>query len=201
MESPSSSGKPEGGVRGESSNNMTTTTTKKPVVLVGMMGVGKSVIGRALGVKLGRPWIDCDHSIEREQGQSIKDIFNARGEAAFRVMEEKMVLKILNSGDCASADTGAVISLGGGAFLSQAVRDKCAQTAITIWLDARLDTLLTRLAKDETRPLLQKDKETAIQTLLAERQPFYQLAAIKINADGATETIIQKITGQLEHHA
>ena len=168
--------KPEGEPEGDPEESPSIAAGR--IVLVGMMGAGKSALGAALGQKLQRPWIDCDAFIEKEQGQSIKDIFTHKGEAAFRQMETAAVKKIL------ATHNKAVISLGGGGFVNHETRKLCQENAITIWLKAKPQTILTRIGNDDSRPLLpgkEKERAQTIIALLKEREPFYQKATITID--------------------
>ena len=173
---------------------------RKPILMVGMMGAGKSTIGKALSQKLDRPWVDCDSFIEKEQGLSIQEIFAQYGEGAFRKMEVAAVKKLLDQNE------RAVISLGGGAFVDDEIRKLCKAKAITIWLKAEIDTLLNRLNKDENRPLLAslpaplltgKNKKEYLENLLKTREPFYQKADIAVETKNNIEETIQKIIDRL----
>ncbi len=158
----------------------------RPLILIGMMGAGKSATAEKLGAKLTRPVRDCDQEIEAEHG-TIEDIFTELGEETFRKIEEEMVKKILTE------NPSAVIALGGGAYLSAPVRKACQDAnALVVWLKADADTILKRLDKDESgavRPLLAQagDKKTLIQDLLEARLPFYEQADIVIEEQASPE--------------
>lgn len=147
------------------------------IVLIGMMGSGKTALGRQLALRLNLPFIDSDSEIEKATGMKIAHIFEEQGEAAFRNIERVKIAKLLAAEPC-------VLSTGGGAILSQETRQLIAQTSIAIWLKARLETLLTRLSKDKSRPLLKTDDPaTRLQQLLETRTPFYASAPIHIDTD------------------
>lgn len=122
---------------------------EKPIVLIGMMGAGKSALGRPLAAKLSRPFIDLDSEIEKQTGKTIAALFAEKGEAAFRAMEENMLLSLLEQGQ-------SVLATGGGAILSAVSRAALKEKAITIWLKADADTLFARIGKDSADPCYKK---------------------------------------------
>lgn len=149
----------------------------KTVVLIGMMGSGKTALGRQLAVRLGVPFIDSDTEIEKATGMRISHIFEEQGEAAFREIERVKIAKLLSGEPC-------VLSTGGGAILNADTRQLIAEKSISIWLKARLETLLARVAKDKSRPLLKTaDPAARMQQLLEARTPYYSQAAIHIDTD------------------
>lgn len=146
----------------------------RSVVLVGMMGVGKSTIGRRLATRLHLPFVDADHEIEAAAGMSIPDIFAAHGEPYFRDGEARVIARLLDSGP-------AVLATGGGAFLREETRERIAKRGVSIWLRADADVVLRRVKRRADRPLLQTaDPAATIERLIAERTPFYQQAEIEI---------------------
>jgi shikimate kinase len=150
-----------------------------PVIyLVGFMGAGKTTVGTALARSLGREFVDLDVEIEKEAGRPVRRIFEQEGEARFRELEEKALLR-------ASRLPGAVVALGGGAFCSEANREVARSTGISVWLDAPLETLLERCPPDGSRPLLAEAGRMA--ELLERRLPSYRLADIHIGTAGLTE--------------
>lgn len=146
----------------------------RSVVLVGMMGAGKSTIGRRLAARLQLPFVDADHEIETAAGMSIPDIFAAHGEPYFRDGEARVIARLLDNGP-------SVLATGGGAFLRQETRERIAGRGVSIWLRADADVVLRRVKRRADRPLLQTaDPAATIERLIAERTPFYQQADIEI---------------------
>ena len=124
---------------------------KKSLVLTGMMGVGKSTIGRLLARKLKTKFVDIDKIIERNEAKSIKKIFEDNGEKYFRKLEEKITFKILKK-------KMLVIALGGGAFMNNGIREKILRSCISVWLKVNLNILIKRYKKNNRRPLLNRKK-------------------------------------------
>ena len=165
----------------------------KPVVLVGLMGAGKSTIGRRLASALSLPFIDSDHEIVEAAGCSIADIFEAYGEAIFRDLEQRVLLRLVSGTPC-------VIATGGGAFINPVIRDTIKDKAISVWLRADLEVLLERVSRRDTRPLLKTgDKGTILTRLMDERYPVYAEADIVIDSNaGLHETVVESIVGALQ---
>ena len=161
---------------------------RKNLVLLGMMGVGKSALGKIVAKKQGLIFIDTDLGIEKKYSMKISEIFKKKGEKFFRLLEEKEVLESLNKSEC-------VIALGGGAFLKKTVRDKIAKDSISIWLDVNLKTLVKRVGWNKKRPLLRGENiYTKINKLYAERKNVYKLAKHKVNCNNMSkENIVKKI--------
>jgi shikimate kinase len=146
----------------------------RSVVLVGMMGAGKSTIGRRLSVRLGLSFLDADVEIEQAAGMSIPDIFETRGEEDFRNGEVRVIARLLDNGP-------AVIATGGGAVMRQETRDRIREKAVSIWLKADLDIILRRVKRRSDRPLLQTvDPEATIERLIKEREPVYSQADVTV---------------------
>ncbi len=144
----------------------------KSIVLVGLMGAGKTSIGRLLGRRLGLEFVDADAEIEAAAGASIEEIFKVHGEAAFRSGERRVIARLL-------AGPVRVIATGGGAFIDQATRTAIKKSATSVWLKADLETLLKRVSRRGGRPLLKdKDPRRVLQQLVAERGPVYGKADI-----------------------
>jgi shikimate kinase len=159
---------------------------RRSVVLVGMMGVGKSSIGRRLAARLALPFVDADTEIEKAAGMSIADIFSRHGEADFRSGEARVIARLLESGP-------QVLATGGGAFMNSNTRNIIRAKGVSIWLKAELDVLLRRISKRRNdRPLLQTaDPEATLRTLLAEREPIYGHADITVHSrEVAHEAIV-----------
>ena len=146
----------------------------RSVVLVGMMGAGKSTIGRRLSVRLALPFLDADVEIEAAAGMSIPDIFESRGEADFRDGEARVIARLLDSGP-------GVLATGGGAFMREETRNRIRDKAISIWLKADADIIMRRVKRRADRPLLQTaDPEATVGRLLREREPIYQYADLTV---------------------
>ena len=146
----------------------------RSVVLVGMMGAGKSTIGRRLAVRLRLPFLDADTEIETAAGMSIPDIFETHGEPHFRDGEARVIARLLDGGGC-------VLATGGGAFMREDTRDRIRHQAVSIWLKADADIIMRRVKRRADRPLLQTaDPAATIARLLGEREPFYQYADLTI---------------------
>jgi len=154
----------------------------RPLALVGLMGVGKTTIGRRLAKRLGRPFVDADEAVEDAAGRSVADIFADFGEAAFRDGERKVIARLLEE------PKPLVLALGGGAFVNDQTRALIKDKAVSIWLRADLETLLERvLRKPGQRPLLQTDDPRAVmEKLHAERAPIYAQADITVDSDAAS---------------
>ena len=161
---------------------------KKSLVLTGMMGAGKSTIGRLLAKKLNIRFIDVDKLIEKKEQKSIKKIFKLNGEQYFRDLEEKVTLQVLRKNE-------VVIALGGGAFMNNQIRDKVLRSCLSFWLRVNLDKLIARYRRNNRRPLLNKKKlETDVKKIYQSRKKIYRLANFKINCDNITKTqVVEKI--------
>ena len=146
----------------------------RSIVLVGMMGAGKSTIGRRLAARLRLPFTDADTEIEAAAGMSIPDIFETRGEAQFRDGEARVIARLLEHGPI-------VLATGGGAFMREETRDRIRAKAISIWLRADADVIMRRVRRRADRPLLRTaDPEATVNRLLGEREPVYQNADLTI---------------------
>lgn len=148
--------------------------TGKPIVLVGLMGAGKSTVGRRLAHRMHLPFVDADTEIETAAGMTISDIFERFGEPHFRDGERRVIARLIDG-------TPKVIATGGGAFLNDATRALILDQAIAVWLDAEPAVLAERVRKRDTRPLLHgKDPEVVLTELAKIRNPFYALAPIRV---------------------
>jgi shikimate kinase len=166
----------------------------RSIVLVGMMGVGKSSIGRRLAMRLGIPFVDADAEIEKAAGMSISDIFAHRGEADFRGGEARVIARLLDGGP-------QVLAAGGGAFMNEATRQAICAKGVSIWLKADLDVLLRRISKRRNeRPLLQTgDPEATLRALLVEREPTYAQADLTVHSrEVAHDAIVAEIIAALD---
>ena len=166
----------------------------KNLVLTGMMGVGKTTIGRKLAKKLSFNFIDIDKKIESEENSLIKNIFKIKGEVYFREIEKKITLKELKK-------SKVVISLGGGGFLNKIIRRRVKLSSISFWLDIDLNNLVTRLIKSKKRPLLhKKDVKKTINKIYLKRKKFYNKADYKIDCSLLKpEEIVNKICKLYAH--
>ena len=161
---------------------------KKNLVLLGMMAVGKSTLGKIVAKKLSLQFIDTDKNVENDNAMKIKEIFEKRGEKFFRTAEEKEVLKSLKKENC-------IIALGGGAFLNNKIRDNILKSTISIWLDADIKTIEKRVKWNNKRPLLKKNNNyKMIKKIYLERRKIYKLANHKIKCDKMNKSdLIKKI--------
>ncbi|HHY50776.1 MAG TPA: shikimate kinase [Alphaproteobacteria bacterium] len=146
----------------------------RPVVLVGMMGAGKTTVGRRLASRLGRRFIDSDEEIEKAAGMSIEDIFRLHGEADFRAGEVKVIARLLK-------EDGLVLGTGGGAFMNADTRALVKERAVSVWIKADFELLFARVARRSNRPLLKtlNPRET-LRALIEERYPVYAEADVTV---------------------
>src|SRR5437764_2627333 len=160
---------------------------KRCVVLVGMMGAGKSTIGRRIAARLRLPFLDADTEIEAAAGMSIADIFETHGEPHFRDGEARVIARLLDSGP-------AVVATGGGAFMREETRNRVRDKAVSIWLKADAEIIMRRVRRRADRPLLQTaDPAGTVDRLLGEREPVYQNADITIwSRDVPHEKIVEE---------
>jgi len=146
----------------------------RSIVLVGMMGVGKSTIGRRLALRLRLPFVDADTEIEAAAGMTIPEIFERHGEPHFRDGEARVIARLLDGGP-------GVLATGGGAFMREETRRRIAAKAVSLWLKADPDIIMRRVRRRADRPLLQTaDPEGTVTRLLSEREPIYQNADLTI---------------------
>src|SRR5687768_15508709 len=151
----------------------------RSIVLVGLMGAGKSTVGRRLAQKLGLEFTDADAEIERAAGKTVPDIFRDHGEDYFRDGERKVIARLLESGP-------QVLATGGGAFMNEATRQNIAHRGISVWLKADFDLLMKRVRRRDNRPLLKaEDPEEVMRQLIARRYPVYGQADITVESRDA----------------
>lgn len=167
-------------------------TLNRTVALVGMMGAGKSSVGRRLALRLDVAFRDADTEIESAAGCTISQIFERYGEPAFRDGERKVFARLLN-------EPPHVLATGGGAFIDPGTRAELKEQAVTIWLKAPVDLLLARTQRRDTRPLLRNgDPRATLERLLDERAPIYALADFTVDSrDGPHTTVVERIVGML----
>ena len=168
---------------------------RKNLVLLGMMGVGKTTIGKIVAKKQGLEFVDTDINIEKKCSMKISEIFKKKGEKFFRIEEEKEVLKSLTKNNC-------VIALGGGAFVNESIRNSILKNAISMWLDNDLITLSNRTKWNKKRPLLnKKNNQKKINKLYFERKNIYKLANHRIVCNNLSkEDVANKIIIFYEKH-
>ena len=176
------------------SPSVTTFTPDRPIVLIGLMGVGKTTIGKRLAGRLGLPFVDADHAIEEAAGLSVAEIFARFGEAHFRDGERRVIARLVEEGP-------KVIATGGGAFVQEETRRLLLERAICIWLDADIEVLAERVKRREgTRPLLiGRDPHAVLTELAALRNPAYRQAPIHIRSQAQPhEQTVEAIVKALE---
>ena len=164
----------------------------KSIVMVGLMGCGKSAVGRRLAARLGLPFVDADEEIEKAAGQTIADIIAEHGEPYFREGERKVLARLMRSGP-------QVLATGGGAFMNPETRAVIAERGISVWLKAELPLLLRRVGKRNNRPLLKDgDPEVVMQKLMDVRYPIYAQADITVESrDVPHDVIVSEIIERL----
>lgn len=164
-------------------------TLNRPLVLVGLMGAGKSAVGSRLAARLGIPFIDADAEIEAAAGTSIADIFARHGEAAFRDGERRVIARLL------ATEPVHVLATGGGAFMDPETRALIKQTAISVWLRADLDVLFRRVSRRAHRPLLKTaDPKGTLAVLMEARYPVYAEADIIVDSrDGPIGDMVSRM--------
>ena len=169
---------------------------QRSVVLVGMMGAGKSSVGRRVALRLGIPFVDADAEIEKAATMTIPDIFATRGEAEFRAGEARVIARLLESAP-------QVLATGGGAFMNPDTRAAIAAKGISIWLKAEFEVLMKRIRRRHDRPLLKtEDPGATLLRLMEEREPVYALADLTVQSrevlhDKIVDEIVSALAGRL----
>jgi shikimate kinase len=149
---------------------------QRPIVLVGLMGAGKTTIGRRLAAKLGLAFVDADQEIEFAAGKTIPEIFADHGEAYFREGERKVIARLLSGG-------AMILATGGGAFMNDETRENIHKSGVVVWLKADLPLLMKRVKKRSNRPLLKtEDPENVMRRLIEERYPVYSKADVTVES-------------------
>ncbi|NML75873.1 shikimate kinase [Rhizobium sp. S-51] len=161
---------------------------RRNLVFVGLMGAGKSAIGRMTAAQLGLPFIDTDTEIERVSRMTISELFAAYGEEEFRALETRVIKRLLRSGP-------RVVSTGGGAFINEKTRKQIERGGISIWLKADLEVLWERVNKRDHRPLLKTENpKQTLENLMNQRYPVYELADMTVHSrDERKETIVNEV--------
>jgi shikimate kinase len=164
----------------------------RTLVLVGLMGAGKSSVGRRLAARLVLPFTDADHEIEAAAGMTISEIFARHGEPAFRDGERRVIARLLG-------DPVHVLATGGGAFMDERTRTVIRERAVSIWLRAELDELVRRVSRRTDRPLLKgADPRLVLERLMAERYPIYAQADVTVpSSSGSADETVDGILAQL----
>ncbi len=167
-------------------------TVDRPIVLIGLMGVGKSTIGRRIAQRLNLEFTDADHEIEHAAGLTISEIFARYGEDEFRDGERRVIARLIDG-------SVKVIATGGGAFMNAATRALILEKAIGVWIDADIDVLADRVARRDTRPLLKgRDPRKVLVELAAVRNPVYALAPVHVRSqpaphDATVDLILERL--------
>lgn len=167
----------------------------RSIVFVGLMGAGKTAIGRKVATTLGLPFTDSDHEIESVSRMTIPDLFERYGEAEFRALEQRVIVRLLEHGP-------QVLSTGGGAYMNAQTREAIAEHGVAVWLKADVDTLLDRVSKKQNRPLLKTaDPRAVLERLMTERYPVYALADVTVpTRDERKEVITGEVIEALDRH-
>jgi shikimate kinase len=165
---------------------------QKTIALVGLMGAGKSSVGRRLAHALGLPFRDADEEVERAAGRSVAEIFETLGEAAFRDGERRVIARLL-------AEPPHVLATGGGAFMNPQTRQLIMEEAISVWLKADIEVLARRVSRKNDRPLLRgRDPKAVLTALAQERDPIYALADLAVeSAESPHHLTVQAIIDAL----
>lgn len=169
----------------------------RPIVLIGMMGAGKTTVGRRLAARLGRHFVDSDEEVEKAAGMSIEDIFAAHGEADFRAGEVKVIARLLK-------EAGIVLGTGGGAFMNAETRALIKARSISVWLKADLEVLAKRVGRKDNRPLLAgKDPMDVLKAQAEVRYPVYAEADVTVETGDtahhvAVDQVIRALSAYLE---
>jgi len=167
----------------------------RSIVLVGMMGAGKSSVGRRLAARLSLPFVDADNEIESAAGMTIPEIFAVHGEPTFRSGEQRVIARLLETGP-------QVLATGGGAFMNAQTRDAIRARGVSVWLKADFDVLMRRIKKRGDRPMLKTDDPaTTLRRLIEERYPVYAEADLTIESrDVPHGAVVDEIVDALERH-
>lgn len=168
---------------------------KRSIVLVGIMGCGKSTVGKRLAQRLGLEFVDADSEIERAANMTVSEIFAEHGEPYFRSGEERVIARLLQEGP-------QVLATGGGAFMSDATRSEIESNGLSIWLKVDFETVMARVRRRSTRPLLRNpDPEGTMRKLMAEREPVYARAQLTVTSkDVPHEAVVDQIVLTLANH-
>ncbi|AEG05406.1 MULTISPECIES: shikimate kinase [Sinorhizobium] len=171
------------------------TLGKRNLVFIGLMGAGKSAIGRLTAQALGVPFVDSDHEIERVSRMTVSDLFATYGEEEFRALEARVLKRLLRSGP-------RVVSTGGGAYINERSRRHIKKGGLTIWLNAELDVLWERVNKRDTRPLLKTENpKQTLENLMRARYPIYAEADLTVlSRDVKKEAMVEEVLAAIADH-
>ncbi|WP_235919413.1 shikimate kinase [Aureimonas psammosilenae] len=175
--------------------DIVTRLGSRSVVLVGLMGAGKSTVGRRLAQRLSLPFFDSDNEIEAASRMTVAELFAAYGEAEFRALEARVVTRL-------AAEGPQIVATGGGAFMAEATRAALLGSAVTVWLKADLDTLMERVMRRGNRPLLKTaDPRATMRDLMEKRYPVYGLADVNVHSRNVKrEVVAEEIVAALDRH-
>jgi shikimate kinase len=164
----------------------------RSIVLVGLMGCGKSSVGRRLAARLALPFADADDEIETAHDKTIKEIFTEHGEAYFRAGERRVIARMLRQGP-------QILATGGGAYMNEATRLAARESGVAVWLKADLPLLMRRVLKRTNRPLLEaRDPEAVMRELMVKRYPIYALADVTVESrEVSHEVIVDEVIAAL----
>lgn len=167
----------------------------RSIVFIGLMGAGKTAIGRRVAAELDLPFVDSDHEIERASRMTVPELFERYGEPEFRALEQRVIQRVLESGP-------QVLSTGGGAFMNEQTRQLIACHGISIWLKAELDVLFARVSKKQNRPLLKTENpRDTLEQLMNDRYPIYAAADLTVHTrDERKDIIVTEVIDALSAH-
>ncbi|ESY75265.1 MULTISPECIES: shikimate kinase [unclassified Mesorhizobium] len=167
----------------------------RSIVFVGLMGAGKTAIGRKVATMLSLPFIDSDQEIESVSRMTVPELFERYGETEFRALEQRVILRVLENGP-------QVLSTGGGAFMNAHTREAIAAHGVSVWLKAELDLLMDRVSKKQNRPLLKSaDPRAVLERLMSERYPVYATSDVTVpTRDDRKEIIATEVVEALCRH-
>ncbi|WP_332060296.1 shikimate kinase [Bartonella sp. CB74] len=176
-------------------NQILSSLEKRALVFVGLMGAGKSVIGKRVSTMLNLPFYDSDQEIEKAAQMTISELFKIHGESEFRAFEQRIILNLIQK-------SPLVLATGGGAYINEEIRKTIHENGISIWLKVDLNTLMKRVSRNQTRPLLQTEnpKET-MQKLMEQRYPIYAKANLTINSHKKNRhTVAQNVIRSVQQY-
>lgn len=180
---------------GETHGTLLGRLGSRSIVFVGLMGAGKTAIGRKVATMLSLPFIDSDQEIESVSRMSVPELFERYGETEFRALEQRVILRVLENGP-------QVLSTGGGAFMNAQTHEAIAAHGVSVWLKAELDLLMDRVSKKQNRPLLKSaDPRAVLERLMAERYPVYATSDVTVpTRDDRKEVIAAEVIEALCRH-
>ncbi|WP_421856715.1 shikimate kinase [Oricola sp.] len=168
---------------------------RRSIVLVGLMGAGKSAIGRKASALLGLPFVDADTEIETASKMTIAELFESYGEAEFRALERRVIARVLKSGP-------QILATGGGAFMNESTRNAIARRGVSVWLSADIDLLMERVSRRQNRPLLRDPNPRGVmEALIDRRYPVYATADLEVPSDDISkEEMAMRVVSALAAH-